>query len=423
MPDSQRLYYPDSFLSEFTATVTDVHPLPPESAGHPSWKLKLTRTAFYPTSGGQPFDTGELIASSAEGHSQSVAVEQVEEDAEGDVWHFVRSPLQPGVPVEGRIHWERRFDHMQQHTGQHLLSAIFGRELNAPTVSFHLGEAASTIDVTSGPVSGQALERVERAANRVIFENRPVAVRWASRAEAEAMFASGELRKLPDRNGSIRLIEIAGCDLNACGGTHVRSTGQIGALLIRRVEKVSRGMRVEFVCGSRAVRAARADAAILSEAASLLSRGGAEIPAAIKRILDDERAHAKDRQKLREELATLQASQIGDGVQIENGLRMIVRDWKDRDSDYVRLLASRSVSGTPATAVLYTASEADPIRVFLARSADLPFHCGHMLRDALAAFGLRGGGSPDLAQGEVPAEHQSALTSRLVDAIRAAVFQ
>jgi len=418
LADSEHLYYADSFLTSFSGAVTEVHP-PAQDSGESIWKIRLNRSAFYPASGGQPFDTGELIAS-ANGSAQAIPVTQVEEDEQGAVWHFVAQPVAAGTAVEGRIDWERRFDHMQQHTGQHLLSAMFLRELQAPTVSFHLGDATSTIDVAGGPFPSDALARVESIANAIIAEDRPVAVRNVSRAEADTMLAAGHVRKLPDRDGIIRLIEIADCDLNACGGTHLRSTGQIGSLLVRRVEKVSRGTRIEFVCGQRAVRAARADAAILAETSALLSAGAADLPSAVRRLIAEEKTQSKERQKLREELATLQAAQLASQAPIDNGIRLLVREWKDRDRDYVKLLASRAVAAAQSTAVIFCASDADPARVYVARSSDLAFHCGQILREALAGFGLRGGGSPDLAQGDVPSQHEPALRSKLVEAIHAA---
>jgi alanyl-tRNA synthetase len=260
---SERLYYSDSFLKTFTGAVTDVRELA-DSNGEPIWKLALNRTAFYPTSGGQPFDTGQLSAPSLDGAALKVPVEQVEEDEQGAVWHFVRQPIVAGTLVKGQVDWERGFDHMQQHTGQHLLSAVFSRELQAPTISFHLGESTSTIDLASGPLAHQSLERMERIVNEIIGEDRQVTTRDLPRDEAEAMLAAGQLRKLPDRQGTIRVIDIADYDKNACGGTYVRSTGQIGGLQLRTVERVSRGVRVEFVCGLRAVVAARVDLAILS---------------------------------------------------------------------------------------------------------------------------------------------------------------
>ncbi len=420
MPASERLYYADSFLKSFSGVVTGVREAS-GGVGEAVWQICLDRSAFYPTSGGQPFDTGVLRMNSANGGVAEIPVEEVEEDEDGAMWHFTRSRLSAGAEVEGRIDWDRRFDHMQQHTGQHLLSAVFQRELQAQTVSFHLGEMASTIDLAIAPPAHHSLERVERIANEIIGEDRPVSALYVSREEAEAMLASGELRKLPERQGDIRLIDIAQCDRNACGGTHVRSTGQIGGLLVRAVEKVSRGVRVEFVCGLRAIRTARADAAVLSEASGVLSIGSPELPAAVKRLVGEGKAAAKERQKLREELAAFQAAKLAQEEPIEGGLRLLVREWKDRDRDYVKLLASRTAAATGATAVIFCAKEMEPSRVFVARSHDLDFDSGRVLREALTQFGLRGGGSADLAQGDVPRELEAALVASLASTIRGLV--
>ena len=416
MHTSEHLYYSDSFLRTFTGAVTDVREVA-DSNGKHIWQLALNRTAFYPTSGGQPFDTGQLSAVSLDGTALMVPVEQVEEDEQGAVWHFVRNPLVSGTFVEGQIDWKRRFDHMQQHTGQHLLSAVFWRELQAPTISFHLGESTSTIDLASEQVTHQSLERVERIANEIIGEDRQVTTRDLPHGEAEAMLAAGQLRKLPDRQGTIRVIDIADYDKNACGGTHVRSTGQIGGLQVRAVERVSRGVRIEFVCGLRAVRAVRADLAILRETSALLSTRATELASTVGRLLTEGKANAKQCQKLREELAVFQGAKLAMEEPIESGLRLVVRAWRDRDRDYVRLLASRTAIAAPRTAVIFSANDSDPVRVFVARSSDLDFNCGQILREALAHVGLRGGGSADLAQGEVPAEQEVALRASISEAI------
>jgi len=413
---SEHLYYSDSFLRTFTGAVTDVREVA-DSNGKQIWQLALNRTAFYPTSGGQPFDTGQLSAVSLDGTALMVPVEQVEEDEQGAVWHFVRNPLVSGTFVEGQIDWKRRFDHMQQHTGQHLVSAVFWRELQAPTISFNLGESTSTIDLASEQVTHQSLERVERIANEIIGEDRQVTTRDLPRGEAEAMLAAGQLRKLPDRQGTIRVIDIADYDKNACGGTHVRSTGQIGGLQVRAVERVSRGVRIEFVCGLRAVRAVRADLAILRETSALLSTRATELASTVGRLLTEGKANAKQCQKLREELAVFQGAKLAMEEPIESGLRLVVRAWRDRDRDYVRLLASRTAIAAPRTAVIFSANDSDPVRVFVARSSDLDFNCGQILREALAHVGLRGGGSADLAQGEVPAEQEVALRASISEAI------
>jgi len=419
---SERLYYSDSFLRTFTGAVADVRELV-DSDGKLIWQLALNRTAFYPASGGQPFDTGLLSALSLDGTALQVPVEQVEEDERGAVWHFARKPLVVGTLVEGQIDWERRFDHMQQHTGQHLLSAVFWRELQAPTISFHLGESTSTIDLASEPLTQQSLERVERIANEIIGEDRQVATRDLPRDEAEAMLAAGQLRKLPDRQGTIRVIDITDYDKNACGGTHVRSTGQIGGLQVRTVERVSRGVRVEFVCGLRAVRAARADFAILRETSALLSTRATELAPTVGRLLTEGKANEKQRQKLREELAVHQGAKLAMEEPIENGLRLVVRAFGDRDRNYVKMLASRTTMAAPRTAVIFCASDSDPVSVFVARSSDLDVNCGQILREALAQVGLRGGGSADQAQGEVPAEQEAALRASVSEAICKAVAE
>jgi alanyl-tRNA synthetase len=416
MPAPERLYYADSFLRSFAAVVADVREVS-RAEGESLWQIALDRTAFYPTSGGQPFDTGLLRAISPGGVSLDIAIDSVEEDESGQVWHFVRKPLSLGARVEGHIDWPRRFDHMQQHTGQHLLSAVFLRELNAATVSFHLGETLSTIDLAGGPFASHSLERVERLCNEFIAEDRPISMRYISRAEAESMLAAGELRKLPERSGEIRLIEIDGIDRNACGGTHLRSTGQIGSLLLRGTEKVSRGVRATFVCGGRAVRAARADASILNQLTSALSAAPADIPAAVERLRSEAKASAKERQRLREELADYHAARLAVEVQIENRLRIVNRAWKDRDPEYCRLLASRLTAAAPSTVVLLCSESADLASIVLARSLDFSFDCGRLLKEALAQLGLRGGGSPDFAQGEVPLQQLPALRTSLLSAI------
>jgi alanyl-tRNA synthetase len=421
MPVAERLYYADSFLKSFPAAVVDVRELS-RSGGESVWQIALDRTAFYPTSGGQPNDTGLLRAVSPSGAALDIPVDSVEEDDHGQVWHYVRKPLSLGAKVEGHIDWPRRFDHMQQHTGQHLLSAVFLTELNAPTVSFHLGETVSTIDLASGPIAHR-LEHVEDLVNDLIAHDRGVSARNVSRPEAESMLASGDLRKLPERPGDIRLIEIAGVDRNACGGTHLRSTGQIGALLLRGTEKVSRGFRVEFVCGLRAVHTARADAAILSQATAALSVGAADIPAAVERLKSDTKAAAKDRQRLREELADYHASRLSVEVQIEGGLRFVDRAWKDRDPEYIRLLASRLASAAPSAIIFLCSEMTDPVSFVFARSLNLNFDCGLILKEALSQLGLRGGGSAEFAQGEVPSLQLAALRASLITAIRSAVPQ
>ena len=304
-----RLYYGDSFLSSFDAVVTDIR-LVSRTGGEALWQVTLDRSAFYPASGGQPFDKGNLTATSRNGAVLEIPIDEVAEDEQGEVWHYTAKPLVAGTQVHAAIDWERRLDHMQQHSGQHLLSAIFSRELGAHTVSFHLGDESSTIDLNTASIAHASLERIERLANEIIAQDRPIKTRTVSRVEAESLLATGKLRKLPERDGDIRLIEIEGVDLNACGGTHLRSTGQIGGLALRSTEKVRQGLRVEFVCGLRAVAAARRDFGVLTEAAGTLSIPASQLPQTIERLLADAKHSAKERQRLREEVARYEASEL-----------------------------------------------------------------------------------------------------------------
>jgi len=417
---TERLYYEDSFLRSFSAHVVDIRE-GSRMGGVSTWQIALDRTAFYPASGGQPSDVGMLTATSRNGAILEIPIESVEEDAGesgGRIWHLTPKPLQAGTAIHGEVDWPRRLDHIQQHSGQHLLSAIFARELDAQTVSFHLGDSISTIDLSAAVIAHHSIERVERIANEIIAEDRPVTIRNIQRGEAEKLLADGALRKLPERESPIRLIEIAGYDLNACGGTHVRSTGQIGSILIRGTERVSRGLRVEFVCGLRSVSAARHDFDLLGRAAVVLSIGRNDLPGAIERLQAEAKASAKDRQKLREELASYHATRLAIEVMIEDNLRLIRRTFADRDREYVRLLASRVCATVPRTVALFVCEETEPARIFLACSRDMNLNCGEFLRNALAAHGLRGGGSADLAQGDAHKAEADKIIATMAENLR-----
>ncbi len=313
---AERLYYEaaagDAAALEFQAAVTDVrldsHDVGESGQKEQVWQVALDRTGFYPAGGGQPWDMGMLVATAKSGAVLEVPVERVEEDEAGEVWHYVRKPLLEGTEIVGRVDAERRMDHAQQHTGQHLLSAMFLRELGARTVSFHLGADSVTIDLAVEKVSEEELRLVEAEANRVIYEDRAMRPAWVSREEAEGMLARGELRKLPERAGRMRIVEMEGVEFNACGGTHVRSTGAIGGLLVRRVEKVKQGQRVEFCCGLRAVRAAARDYARLRELGVLLSVGPADLAGRVAGLIEDKKAAAKELKVLRRQLPQAPAS-------------------------------------------------------------------------------------------------------------------
>ena len=298
---AERLYYGSAAL-EFEATVSDIRLVSREGADS-LWQVALDKTAFYPEGGGQPWDTGVLVATAKSGATLEVPVERVEEDEAGEVWHFVRKPLVAGTEIVGKIDAARRMDHEQQHSGQHLLSAMFLRELGAATVSFHLGAESSTIDLVlregAERLGEQDLQRVEDAANVVVSEGRPMMSHWIEREMADLMLSRGDLRKLPPREGRMRIVQMQGIEFNACGGTHVSNTGAIGAVTLRRVEKVKKGWRVEFCCGLRAVRSARRDYELLDGVARTLSVGAKDVPARVEKLIQDAKAAAKELKALR----------------------------------------------------------------------------------------------------------------------------
>jgi alanyl-tRNA synthetase len=310
---AQRLYY-DSPVLEFTAHITDIRlvekdPNAPADSAQ-LWQVALDRTAFYPEGGGQPWDTGLLIATAPSGTRLEIPVERVHEDEAGEVWHSVRKPLVEGTEIIGAVDPDRRTDHEQQHSGQHLLSAVFLRELNARTVSFHLGTESSTIDLAlpegTDRLTDEDLRRVEEITNRIIYENRPLLTHWVERPLAEQMLARGDLRKLPPLEGPFRIVQMQGIEFNACGGTHVATTGVIGSILLRRIEKVRQGWRVEFFCGLRAVCSARNDYTLLDTVARTLTVSRTDVPSRVEKLLEDRKASAKEIKKLTQELARAQ---------------------------------------------------------------------------------------------------------------------
>jgi alanyl-tRNA synthetase len=413
---SDRLYYADPSLANFEAHVSDIREIS-RSQGKSLWQIALDRSAFYPTSGGQPHDTGMLIATSPNGTLLEAPVLAVEEDEQGEVWHTTPKPLLAGTAVRGHVDWSRRRDHMQQHSGQHLLSAVIYRQLGAATVSFHLGEISSTIDLACETLAPEDLERVQDTVNEIIAEDRPVTMQVIPQSEAEMLLAAGKLQKLPPREGDIRLIEIEDIDLNACGGTHVRATGQIGGLLLRGTERVRQGVRLEFVCGMRAAVTACRDLATLTRASAALSVGRLEVAEAVERLLAEGKAAHKATQKLTEELAEFQAAHLLQ-QHAGDGLRLIRRTFADRDGGYIKLLGSRLVAAGTQTSALLASTAEEPARVVVAASTDCKVNCGNIMKEALAAYGLRGGGSPTLAQGQISSVHLDALFDTLEASLR-----
>jgi alanyl-tRNA synthetase len=384
---TKRLYYDDPLLTEFFATVTGF--------GDDLRKVYLDRTAFYPTSGGQPFDTGVL--------GGAAVLDVIDE--EDRIAHVLDGPLGTGEVI-GRVDWARRFDHMQQHTGQHVLSAVLEDLFQVSTLSFHLGQDASTIDVRATLSPGQILA-AERRANDLVWENRAVRVVYEEAGQAEG------LRKPSERGGMLRIIEIEGFDRSACGGTHVLHTGAIGAILIRKLDRVRGNTRIEFLCGARALGRARKDYDTLSAVARVFPASLDDAPALVSQLSERAQKADKERRKLAVELALLEGKRLyGQANPDPAGRRRHTLSQAPGLDDEIRALAQGFISGPKA--VFLAISEAS-LSLLLACSADSGVAAGRLLKQTLDAVGGRGGGNAQLAQGSVPAKEALAGALRLLE--------
>ena len=383
---TRRLYYDDAFEKEFTARVLHCEVLPPDlSKGITGkvWGLLLDRTAFYPTSGGQPNDLGKI------GDANVVDVR----DEGDDILHLVdRKPSDPDVNC--CIHWPRRFDHMQQHTGQHLLSAMFQERFGLPTVSFHLGGEICTIDLRGPEPTAQFLEGAERAANQVIFEDRPVNVRYGTADQLSALGA----RKEVEREGILRAIEIEAADLQPCGGTHVKRTGQIGVVLVRGCSKVRQDWRVEFVCGGRAERIARHDYELLRQAAEKLSCATEDLVSAASRVVAEREANFKSLRSAQQRLAEAEATLALQATPPDrNGFRVVSRFFEGVSADYLGFFATELSKSQKAIALL----AAEGGHLLFAQHPSAGKDMSALLKQVLENVGGKGGGTRDFARGRL----------------------
>ncbi len=393
---TDRLYYHDPFLYEFDAEVQDVIP---QSKENPRPAVVLDRTAFYPTSGGQVFDTGWIVPAS-ETENPKLRVTETAEEKNGRIVHYLEAERAPekGSRVHGFIDPSRRRDHMQQHSGQHVLSAAFVRLFNMPTVSFHMGDEYCSIDLETPSLTPDQAVAAERLANEIILENRQVDIRFVTQAEARSL----GFRKIPPvEKDELRLIDIHDFDVTACGGTHVRFTGQIGCILLRKTEKVRQGYRVEFVCGQRAVATARRDYSALTQAASLFSAHIWDVPQQVRKTLNEIKTARKAREQLLEELAEFQAKQLLAEAERNHGRKLVVQIFPDRDVSFLKLLAQK-LTRLDLTAVGLLASTSGQPSLVFAQSPGQPFDMSALMKEAMSRLGGRGGGSKDLAQGGAP---------------------
>lgn len=373
---TERLYYTDCYLQEFEARVLKSEP------GPKGFRVFLDRTAFYPESGGQPMDFGTLAG---------IPVVALAEEGEAIVHELERQP--EGEVVHGKIDWQRRFDHMQQHTGQHVLSAAFEKTGHYKTVSFHLGADVSSIDLDSDRLGRRQIEEGEDLANQIVFENREVKIFFRPVAEAELL----DLRKPTLREGDVRLVEVSDFDLSACGGTHVSRTGAIGLIVVRKVERMKALTRVEFVCGGRALAASRRDFQVLSEASKLLSASSAQLPGLIAKQMDEVRAANRAREKWAERMAKIQAQELWKAAAEKNGRKIIRRIFSENEHQEGKKVAHELAAHPSAIALIGVKGK--PAFIYFSQTPGGAVDMGALLKQTVAKFGGKGGGARNFAQG------------------------
>ena len=382
MPATERLYYNDSHLIEFEARVVEI------SERVSGWTaVTLDRTAFYPTGGGQPSDTGTL---------NGLRVVECIDDADNGVLHVIQGrPPEIGATVKGRVDWLRRLDHIQQHTGQHILSQAFVTLFNAPTKGFRVLADCCEIDVELANPSNEVIERGVELANNVIWEDRHITIQTVTSQEA----ADLPLRKEPSREGDLRVIEIEGFDLTPCGGTHAFRTGEVGMIAVRHWERAKGLTRIEFVAGMRALADYRRANTTAREVASLFSSGRDDAAHLASRMLEENKELHRRVRVLEEIAARVEAEELlAEASANAEGVRIVTRTIDERSAESLKHLAQALIAH-PKTIAFLGSRDQEAARLVFARSADAPGDMNALMKEACALLDGRGGGKPDMAQG------------------------
>lgn len=380
---TDRLYYTNSYLDRFDATVQEVA----SRDGKPA--VRLDRSAFYPTSGGQPNDVGLLAG---------LPVCDVVAD-DGAVWHLLTGAaggLAVGQQVSSSIDWPRRFDHMQQHSGQHLLSQVFERLFGYETVSVHIGADDSTLDLNTPELEQSQLDAAEELVNDRVYAGLPITAYFVD----ETQLAGLQLRRPPKVSGKIRIVEIQDYDFSACGGTHCHSTAELGPIKLTRVERRRGVSRVTFVCGWRAWRDYATKHRLLSTIAALYSTDMAQAPGLVERSIGANKELQRRNDELTTALLAFEADRLLSAAALSGGARAVVFHSAEWDANALKVLAAKLVQ-TPDAIVLLAGSAGGKLTLVFARGAASELHMGNLLRDTLRHFGGSGGGRPEFAQGGV----------------------
>lgn len=392
---TRRLYHEDSHVRDFTAAVLSIR----EWDGA-AW-TSMDETAFYPGGGGQPHDTGTI--------DEKSVLEMAE--ADGEIWHRLAGDVKAGERVACAVDWPRRFDHMQQHTGQHILSRAFVEEASAETRSFHLGESAVTIDVNhSGPDTG-LLRRIEECANRIVWEDREVLTHVVSLEEARRF----PLRKAPDVEGPVRVVEVAEYDWSACGGTHVRRSGEVGLIAILGTERYKGGTRVAFVAGGRALKRLRESRELLRQVSLEFTSGESDLLKAILRLKEEREQLDRRLKPLLRESLEREAGLLLQGAPRGPHGPVVARHFPGRDPEETGLLAA--MVAARGGIALFISGDETPRAHFSAPQGTISM--GELLGALCLSHGGRGGGRPESAQGTVPKESVQAMLQEALEAVKA----
>ena len=383
MPPTERLYYSDSHLIEFEALVTD------KTDRVSGWTaVTLDRTAFYPTGGGQPSDTGTL---------NSERVLECIDDEDNGVLHVVqgRAP-EVGAKVKGRVDWSRRLDHIQQHTGQHILSQAFVTLFSAPTRGFRVLHDVCEIDVELTNPTNELIERAVELANNVVWEDRQITIKSATAEEAAQL----PLRKEPSRDGELRLIEIEGFDLTPCGGTHAYRTGEVGMIAVRTWERAKGLTRIEFVAGTRALADYRRANKTARAVATLFSASRDDAAKLAARMVEENKELHRRIRSLEEIAARAEADELLAAASSANpgGVRIVTHIFDNRDAESLKRLALALIVH-PKTIALLGSRDKEAARLVFAKAGDAPGDMNVLMHGACSIVGGRGGGKPDMAQG------------------------
>lgn len=369
---TEKLYFQDAYLKEFTALVIGRE----VRDGYPV--VILDRTAFYPESGGQPHDLGWL---------NEVRVIRVEEEEEV-ILHFLERNLLEDQ-VTGRIDWSRRFNHMQQHTGQHILSQAFYEVVKGETLSFHLGQEESTVEIGLPAIKDKTLAEVEELANRIVFSDLEVKTYFLQ----EEKIATIPLRKPPKKTGLIRVVEVDGFDYSACGGTHCRRTGEVGLIKILKQEKIRGNVRFSFVCGFRALKEFENRRRWLQETARLFSAEESEVFSCAEKTLAELKNLKKKQKKLEEKLSFFEAREL-----IEKSSSKIISGiFPEKSPDEVKYLALNLIHQAEVLAALATFRE-NYFHLVIAASEKIKVDVREVIALLQTEIKLKGGGSPTLVE-------------------------